>query len=254
MSIVQAGRGRRNTLPDSARPSATEAAARPHATNPPARAAYHVQFMRRSPRERPRSDRGRRRQGSCPRRRCTRRARPRCPPLPGEQPTTLDGPRKERGLGELYLACHPSAATAVADASPVRAGAPVALPMTWCPLASTRVSRDVVATAPERTLRIVAGSSRRGAPTPTSHPASSGEAPSTRTSPPRFTHVPRHPPRAISTTTRSAARPLPMPPGSKPTPSGIVIVPPAGSTMIAAAPRSSRASVDGSPAASTSCS
>ena len=48
----------------------------------------------------------------------------------------------------------------------------------------------------------------------------SGPVPRTRRSPPRFTHTPSAPARTSSSLTRSAARPLPIPPGSKPSPVG----------------------------------
>ena len=58
----------------------------------------------------------------------------------------------------------------------------------------------------------------------TVHVSAPGERPRTRRSPPRLTHTPAAPPSITSPTTRSAASPLPIPPGSNPTPRGSLTV------------------------------
>ena len=68
-----------------------------------------------------------------------------------------------------------------------------------------------------------------------SHPRGAA-CPSTRTSPPMFTQAPTAPRAISSPATMSAARPLPMPPGSKPTPKGNRTAPPSSSSSISAAP------------------
>ena len=68
------------------------------------------------------------------------------------------------------------------------------------------------------------------------HDVPRGGSPSARRSPPRLTMAPLAPAAISSPTTRSAARPFPMPPGSRWTPAGSITSPAAGSTTIPAQP------------------
>ena len=61
---------------------------------------------------------------------------------------------------------------------------------------------------------------RAGCSTAIVHEPPFGARPSTRRSPPMSTQTPATPARSASPTSRSAARPLPMPPGSNPVPGG----------------------------------
>ena len=93
--------------------------------------------------------------------------------------------------------------------------------------------------APRSRVTVAAGTGRSGCRIATTQDPPPGARPSTRRSPPRLTHTPAAPAARSSPTSRSAAYPLPMPPGSKPTPAGRVTAEPASSTTIPAQPRRS---------------
>ena len=132
-------------------------------------------------------------------------------------------------------ACHASAAITVAESIPLSAGRPVAGSIRWCRRRSggphTRRARVLVATAPLLRPMSSVASGRSGCSMATVQAIPSGGSRSTRRSPPTLAHAPAAPASSRSRTRRSAANPLPIPPGSNPTPAGRVTVDASRSTV-----------------------
>ena len=110
---------------------------------------------------------------------------------------------------------------------------PVRGSRTWCrlPCAHRRLRVVDVATPARGPATAIVSSTRSGWSTgtrsssmPMDHGSPSPGSPARETSPPRFTSTPLAPAASNSSATMSAARPLPMAPGSRPTPAGSATV------------------------------
>ncbi len=172
------------------------------------------------------------------------------------RPHDLGGAVPARDESRLVTtsASHPSPATTVTAASPVRAERPVrGSTRWWCSAPSRRQVRSqrlLVATAPERSAqRPSSCPGAHGSSTATTHPSSVGARPSTRTSPPTFTEAPSAPASSRSATSMSAASPLPIPPGSNPVP-GVSRAACPSSTKTTCDPDRARRASSGAPRAS----
>ncbi|HMS11964.1 MAG TPA: hypothetical protein PKD80_02575 [Microthrixaceae bacterium] len=97
---------------------------------------------------------------------------------------------------------------------------PVVGSITWCRSLPSTVQRRFngvdVATAPCAMLSVASTDPPPGDSTSMRQGPPSGDSPATRRSPPKLARMPVAPAASASSTTMSAARPLPMAPGSKP--------------------------------------